>query len=210
MRSYANGDELLYSIDREKNHIDLLFLDVEMPGKSGLEIKQILSKDVHVGSIVFVTSHIGIMQEAFGLKVIGFIEKPVDSRTISQWIKNVYDNISKVDFIDIKKNVTVRTIDIKYITVDGIYSKIIMEDGTESELMRESISKWEKRLDSSFVRCHKSFIVNMIYISSLKYSIIILDNEEVLPVGRKYYQDLKEIYNNFLLEGIKGRLGWHN
>lgn len=210
VKSFETGDELLKTIKEEDLYIDLLILDVEMPGKDGIEIKQILSNDIHVGSIAFVTSHISVMQKAFGLKVIGFVEKPISETVLSNWIKMVYDSVTKVNYVNIKKNVRVRSIDIKYIGVEGNYSRIIMEDGTESELMRESISKWEEKLDSSFIRCHKSYIVNMRFISSIKYSKLFLNSGESIPVGRKYYPDFKENYNNYLLEKVKGRLGWRN
>lgn len=208
--SFKNGDELLQTIKEENLYIDLIILDIKMPGKDGIEIKQILSNDIHVGSIAFVTSHISVMQEAFGLKVIGFVEKPITETVLTNWINMIYERVTKITYIDIKKNVKVRSIDIKYIESDGNYSRIILDDGSESELMRESISKWEERLDSSFIRCHKSYIVNMRFISSIKYSKISLNSGESISIGRKYYPDFKEKYNNYLMKEVKGRLGWRN
>ena len=207
IKEYTSGDELIGSLKEEKNQINLVFLDIEMPGINGLEVKNILCDDEKVERIVFVSNHINVMQDAFGMKVMGFIVKPITVDSINKWLTHVYNVYSQAVRVDFGNN-RVRATEISYIQADGNYTKIALNDGTVSDLMHVSIINWIDELGDSFVRCHKSFLVNMDYILKIKYKELVLTNGVVLPVGRKYYNELKDDHSKYLVNNIKGRLGW--
>ena len=71
---YHSGEELL--ADPNSSKLELLFLDIEMDGQSGLEVKDILEHTNAFTFIVFCTSHTECMMDAFGQNVISFLSKP--------------------------------------------------------------------------------------------------------------------------------------
>ena len=75
--------------EAESFDADLLFLDIEMPGKSGLVIRDELEKKNADSLIIFVTSHSETVWEAFGRNVIGFFEKPMDYERLCKLMKTV-------------------------------------------------------------------------------------------------------------------------
>lgn len=204
---FVSGDGLLQKI-AEIDVIDLLFLDIEMPGKNGIEIKELLSHNAKVKSIVFVTSHVNVMQDAFGMKVIGFVTKPLQKGKIIHWIDTVYNQFKESKIISFNKDTSFRVINIMYIAADRQYTYVVMNDGKVSEFLRVPIRKWKLKVDNSFIQCHKSYLVNMRFIEKLKFKEILLNNGNNVPVGRKYYQDVKGAYREYILENIKGRIGW--
>ena len=70
---------------------DLLFLDIEMPGRSGLAIRDELEKKSAESLIIFVTGHSEAVWEAFGRNVIGFFEKPMDYERLCLLMKKFFD-----------------------------------------------------------------------------------------------------------------------
>lgn len=84
---FHSGEEVLqYCGDTDEARIDLLFLDIEMPGISGTELMEQVKKKYQIWRIVFVTSHLGCMQEAFSQKTIGFLSKSVTVGEVSKKI----------------------------------------------------------------------------------------------------------------------------
>ena len=202
----TTGRKLMSIIERTDTRINLLFLDIEMPNEDGITIKNKLESVDKVEKIVFISSHIEKMKMAFGLKVIGFIEKPIIQEELLFWVNNVYTNFKYSNVITIKDR-EVKEIDIKYVSADGNYTVAKMNDNEQTDSIRKSIREWEAQLTDDFVRIHKSYLVNLNYIREIRYTCILLDDAE-LPVGRTYIDSLKEKYEKFILKKVKERNKW--
>lgn len=202
----TTGRKLMSIIERTDTRINLLFLDIEMPNEDGITIKNKLESVDKVEKIVFISSHIEKMKMAFGLKVIGFIEKPIIQEELLFWVNNVYTNFKYSNVITIKDR-EVKEIDIKYVSADGNYTVAKMNDNEQTDSIRKSIREWEAQLTDDFVRIHKSYLVNLNYIREIRYTCILLDDAE-LPVGRTYIESLKEKYEKFILKKVKERNKW--
>lgn len=202
----TTGRKLMSIIERTDTRINLLFLDIEMPNEDGITIKNKLESVDKVEKIVFISSHIEKMKMAFGLKVIGFIEKPIIHEELLFWVNNVYTNFKYSNVITIKDR-EVKEIDIKYVSADGNYTVAKMNDNEQTDSIRKSIREWEAQLTDDFVRIHKSYLVNLNYIREIRYTCILLDDAE-LPVGRTYIDSLKEKYEKFILKKVKERNKW--
>ena len=202
----TTGRKLMSIIERTDTSINLLFLDIEMPNEDGITIKNKLESVDKVEKIVFISSHIEKMKMAFGLKVIGFIEKPIIQEELLFWVNNVYTNFKYSNVITIKDR-EVKEIDIKYVSADGNYTVAKMNDNEQTDSIRKSIREWEAQLTDDFVRIHKSYLVNLNYIREIRYTCILLDDAE-LPVGRTYIDSLKEKYEKFILKKVKERNKW--
>jgi two-component system, LytTR family, response regulator len=166
-----------------KNKPDIVFLDIEMPGHSGLELIDFFNDEEINFSVIFVTAYNKYAIQAFKLSAVDYLLKPVEADDLVNAVKLFEKRTSKNDFAVLKNNLTAgqaRKIaipssnSIKYIDIndillikaDGAYSLITLKD--HSVLM---VSKGLKSFEDTltefafFIRCHKSYIININYIT---------------------------------------------
>lgn len=73
--AFHSAESLIQNLTNDEELVDLFILDIEMPGKNGLWLKKELEQYRYGSSIIFLTSHDEMIQEAFGRYVIGFVDK---------------------------------------------------------------------------------------------------------------------------------------
>lgn len=216
----ADGNEALQLA--ELHHPQIVFLDIEMPGMSGIELAKRLPEDCVV---VFATAFNEYAVTAFELNAIDYLLKPFederfyaalerakqrfkedkqqDYSKISEAIQHILNGQNKTyrERLVIRDPGRIRLVDvdhIDYITGAGNYAEIHLQDGKQV-LHRETLSALEEQLDpSTFVRIHRSSIVRRSCISELRpndkgdYSVI-LHNGEVLTLSRRNRAKLEEL-----------------
>ena len=208
LKIFNSGEKLLKELGEKEIEVNLLFLDIEMPGRNGIEVKKVLETDKHVEKILFVTSHQEIMQEAFGMKVVGFVDKPFKEETIVKWIGKVYKEYSNRKS-ESKKVIEIggesfKATDIKYIRSEGNYIICRMEDDTESNALRSAIAPVLEQLDDAFKRIHRSYVINLKYVEKVRYKGVTMVGGEVLPIGRQYIDETKKAYDEYILAKVTG------
>lgn len=197
IKEYSSGHELIDDVD-----IDVLLLDIEMEGLDGIEIKNILQQKNMDTRILFITSHMENMPDAFGKRVFGFLVKPLIYEefvkkmdvVIKDWMD---DNI----FIICKSSegfLNIRISDIIYIEAEGRYTKVYVQSQEHYIFVQKSFGEWKEELNNhGFFQIHKSFLVNMYYIKFIKQKITMVNGEQ-LAIGRKYRTELMEQYKEYI------------
>ncbi len=92
---YASAEQIIASGE----HYDLIFLDIEMDGMSGISYKDKLWEDASDTRIIFVTSHKECMCEGFGDNVQGFLIKPIDEKMVEAYLERFYRMWTKKDIV---------------------------------------------------------------------------------------------------------------
>lgn len=212
---YVSGEKLYNAINADENiSIDLLFLDIEMDGVNGLELRDRLVKNNQVWRIVFVSFHDESMSDAFGLKTVGFLCKPAEYEKVRKKICLVLSEYNENMYIELPaaqiKNSKYRFDQIAYFEADGNYSRIFLfgNDGkvSRSELICcKLIDIEEKNTNDSLLRIHKSYLVNMANVMNVTGEVILNDSSVHLPIGRKYKNQVKDSYTAFILNKVKER-----
>lgn len=183
----------------ETEQIDLLFIDIEMPEISGIQFIKSLKQRPYV---IFSTAYTKYALEGFELDVIDYLLKPFS-------FDRFYKSVSKVrevqlltkqstpsvlkqlppDFLFVNSDYSLIKITISDISfIEGLkdYIKIFISGNPKSIVTRMSLKSIEDRLDLlGFKRIHKSYIVNLCKISSIKKSRLIIDGNELL-IGDNY------------------------
>lgn len=188
-----NSEELYSSNDI----YDIAFLDIEMEPYSGIEIaKQMKKNNPHI-IIFIITSYNRYLDDAMDLNVFRYIQKPLD-------IQRLKDGIEKaIEFIDNnvisfylkngKATQNVSSNDIIYIETVGRSTKIVTVDNIY--LSDNKIDFWESKLVASFFyRIHKSFIVNMNYITHYERNMLILRNEHNVPISYRKQAEFRKAF----------------
>ncbi len=198
----------------ESEHIDLIFVDINMPDMNGLDFVRSLT---HNYFIVFTTAHSEFALEGFKLNAIDYLLKPF---SYDEFMKATQKVVSLVDlvercrvaesvaaqneaeeadqgYISVKadyKTQLVKISDIVYLESAGEYVRLHIEGGqTITTLFR--LKNMEASLPANnFLRVHRSYIVNLKRISSYTKGRIFLDNGEYIPLGENY----KKRFFNFL------------
>ena len=178
---------------------DLLFLDIEMDGLSGIKLKERVLKLDKIWRIAFVSSHDEKMIESFGIKTIDFIRKPAGYMDVKAVLEKVL--IEKCENIGISylsergQNIVIYAEDIRYIEAQGKYSYIYTNG---QNFVGINISEIEKRLeDSSVIRVHKSYMVNLEYATLRNGKLSIRDMDIEIPIGRSYKETVKRLYHEY-------------
>lgn len=193
-RCFASGEELLES----GGWYDFLFLDIEMSGMDGIQVKNRLEMQNAQAKIIFLTSHEERMIEAFGNNVIGFLRKPVKEETLKPIIQKMKWLIERktVEWEDNGKLHVCYAEDIRYIEAQDKYTYVVV--GEERHLVRRSLTEWEEMLpESSFGKANRSCLVNLCLLERMK-SEILLEDGKTIPISRKYKKEIEEKYRRYL------------
>lgn len=193
----------------ENNNVDLMFLDIEMPGLRGLDFLKSLKKDIVV---ILTTAYPQFALEAFELEVFDYLVKPIRFERFFKSVKRAKDIVelqrsdkSEVgeiaeDFFYIKSNrqyVKLQYQDVKYIQGLKDYVMIFTNDGKYMTAMNIK-TIFSKLPQHTFARVSKSYIININLIEAIDVDHIKIDNQEI-PLGNTYKVA-------FLSNHIKGKL----
>lgn len=181
------------------NQVNVVILDIEFKNSkiNGLNIAKEIRKMNKDFYIIFITSHFEYLMEAYDYKTFAYLFKnSLSVDTISTTLNRLFDDISGTSskFIKIDgKGTFVDLNDIQFIEKNGM--KLIYHTSRAVFNTYNSFSKIEGTLPDNFVRCHKSFIVNINNIASISLvdSTIVFKNNEVCYIGPKYKSLLLEV-----------------
>jgi len=201
---YESGQQMLLDFETNiKQFADIIFLDIHMPGFSGIETALELRKYAYSGEIIFLTFSKNHMLDAFDVEALHYIIK---KETPSHKIETIFLRAIKKALDKKQKNILFtaggeyRNIAINSIRYFDIYKKIVTvhyNDDQTFEFYCPSLEKVEKQLEGlGFFRIHRGYLVSLSKITHCSYDTVLLDNEEKLPIGRKYYPLLKEALKN--------------
>jgi two-component system LytT family response regulator len=200
-----NVDEALIAI--EKHNPELVFLDIQMPKKSGFElIKEV--KQINF-EIIFTTAHSEFAIDAIKINALDYLLKPINYIDLLSAIKRFDKKIAKIKN-DNQLQILLKNIDtgsseykniafptesgfelikvnsILYCVADNNYCNIVSIDGTKTTLSKSLKYVEDKLPKSIFQRIHKSYLVNLNYVSRFNKTnnlLVELTNGENLPVS---------------------------
>ncbi|MDE7187168.1 MAG: LytTR family DNA-binding domain-containing protein [Lachnospiraceae bacterium] len=199
--TYTNSDNLLYDITEDQFFFDLILLDIEMPGSSGMELAEKIKPCLPNVKIIFITSHIEYAIDAFELAIFRYVPKEDTGKRLPAAIVDAVKLIALED----GKTYTIRTNsrlekipykEIYYIERDGKNASITTAGGIAR--VRKSLQQVYAELDAEeFIYIDRGCIVNMIHIMQVKDGTVVLKNGVSLPVSRSHLREVKEQINTY-------------
>lgn len=194
----SSVDEFLAHI--ENNKVDVLLLDIELHSKlTGLEIAELVRKTNKDCYIIFTTAHLEFGLMAYKFKTFDYIAKPITLNRIDECMVRLFDDIfgSTRKFIKLdNKNTVIAEDEINYIKKDGM--KTIFHTNSRDYEVYGSFAKIQDKLSDNFVRCHKSFIVNVNNVTKVEpVKNTIYFNGSFCDIGPKYKEGFLEVINNY-------------
>lgn len=207
IKACKNAMEAIEILQKEK--IDLIFLDIQMPKLSGLKFIRTLS---HPPMIILATAYEQYALEAYDLNVVDYLLKPVSFERFLKACnkaKEQFDlrnnkptepegNENTADHIFVHVEYTlVKILFADILFIEGLkdYIKIQLLSSSRPVLTRMSMKGMEEKLPpNEFVRVHKSFIVAFYKISVIKRDLLVIDKYEI-PLSDAYKENLRRLTN---------------
>ncbi len=201
--------ELVAAVDSAENAkalindtVDLLFLDIDLPDCSGIEMRKMYQ---HVPACIFISSHPEYAVETFELDTLDFISKPLKKERFDYSVNKLadffsmkekseyFDILTGSQFLNIKEGhetVQIKISDIIYLEALKDYTRLITAQ--KKHCVLSSIGQILKdRHFSTFVRIHKSYAVPKHLITRKNsYEVMISHNNISLPIGRAFKDNL--------------------
>jgi len=228
-------DELAYLLDRDErvgevvtsdsateglrilreHDVDAVFLDIQMPGLTGLELAQVLARFRTPPPIVFVTAHEEHAVDAFELQAVDYVLKPVRADRLAEAVRRVVEGGDRAapshdSQVAVERGGVIRFLnrsDITHVEAQGDYARLHTAEG--SHLVRTSLSTLEEEWASAgFVRIHRSLLVSLAHVRELRTDAgrcaVRVDGPSggtELVVSRRHTRELRDL----LLRRAEGR-----
>lgn len=202
---------------------DLVFMDIQMPVLSGIDVAEILINSENPPYIIFVTAYDAYAIKAFELHAIDYLLKPVDPERLEKSLERIRKLSSSEKEISLsmkamrdmlagfknnrnKKIITVCRDEkfypvsiekIKYVYADDKRTYLVTTAG--KFIYKNTLQHLEVRLPENFIRTHRSYIVNIQFIKDIEpwfngaYQISIINDENPIPLSRSHSKNFKEI-----------------
>ncbi|HEY9045319.1 MAG TPA: response regulator transcription factor [Ohtaekwangia sp.] len=186
--------------------VDLVFLDIQMPGLTGIQFLQGLSKNPPL--VIFITAYEKYALEGYNLDVVDYLLKPVSFERFLKAVNKAYDkfnsqkqpiviqqqtNAAPVTYLFVNSEYNLVRIDFSDIAyIEGLkdYVKIFLLSNQRPVITRMSMKSLEEKLPADqFVRVHKSFIVSLNKITSIRKGRISLLKAQI-PISEHYKDNL--------------------
>ncbi|MFJ7071300.1 LytR/AlgR family response regulator transcription factor [Streptomyces sp. NPDC098781] len=193
--------------------IDVVFLDINMPGLDGLDLARLLTGLAKPPLVVFVTAHEDFAVQAFDLKAVDYVLKPVRKERLAEAVRRVgelratelRDTAPRIpvsepdpDLIPVELGGVTRFVaveDITHVEAQGDYARLHTDRG--SHLVRIPLSTLEERWRSrGFVRIHRRHLVALRHIGELRLdagTVSVMVGAEELQVSRRHARELRDL-----------------
>ncbi len=177
------------------NKTDLIFLDINMPGISGISFAKSINKNI---KIIFTTAYREYAIEGFNLHAVDYLLKPISFERLLDAVNNFQQvhldqneveipNGNLTDFIFVKIDRKMHKIDFSSILwIESLSDYIKIETCDGIKVIRETISSIEMKFPpSKFIRIHRSFIIAIDKIESYSNEEVVIQNKSI-PISRTY------------------------
>lgn len=200
----ADGASALRVLEQED--VDIVFLDIRMPGLSGLDLARVLARFRQPPAVVFVTAYDDHAVDAFDLRAVDYVMKPYRPQRLAAALDRALHHVDVPEVPGGTDDETipvelggvtrfVRRSEIRYVTAQGDYARLHTEDG--SHLVRVPLATLEERwADAGFVRIHRSHLVALqhveeIRVDSGRYTVSVGGRD--LTVSRRHTRELRDL-----------------
>ena len=192
IKIYNSGENLIESYN---NDTDIILLDIQMDGIDGMETARKIREFDNRVEIIFITSFAEYALEGYEVKAYRYLLKPVKYDDLKVSLINCLSDINLI-----KRSIVIREGDtsIKLSLKDIMYievqrNDIIIHTLDKVYTTKGTMNNFENEINNDvFIRCHKSYLLNLEYIKSIKRYSAILSNEEEVPLSRNKYKEIKD------------------
>ena len=211
-----SANEARHFLSQQK--IDLIFLDISMPGETGFDLLSTLTEGKY--AVIFVTAHNEYAIKAFKTEALDYLLKPIDIDELKFAVNNVIKNsqtdklsnihkesLSKINSHLNSDRITIPHLEglkiiefaeIVYLEADSNYT-IFHLMNAQKFVSSKTMGEFEPLLTGHFFRIHKSFVINLNHVaeySKKNGNNVIMKEGSILPIARRRFQEFMHVLSN--------------
>ena len=196
---FLSSEAFLFEYSEDRTW-DILLLDIEMGGMNGVDLAKTIRRTNDAIQIIFITGFPDFIAEGYEVSALHYLMKPVLPEKLHTVLDKAAANLAKsekrlsitydrqTDFVPLSQ--------IMYIEAQKQY--ILIHTVSETYRMKGSLADMEKQLDEYFIKCQRSFVVNLRYVTRIKNDCVLLKNGSEVPISRGMAEKIgKEIIRLF-------------
>jgi two-component system LytT family response regulator len=199
-----------------EDNIDIIFLDIDMPGMTGIELARMIRNKSKF--LVITTAHTRYAVEAFGIYANDYLLKPISLNNFAIAINKMidFDKLGRdriepksSDFFFIKTDQSQKYIKVNLkdlVAVEGLNNYVKIHTVNAMYVVYLTIKEVEHKLvgDRSFIRVQRSFIISMDHVNKIEGSFITLNNNLEVPLGSTYKKQFLSFLEDKTLRSNRG------
>lgn len=197
---YENGIQVFDDILNQRFQADLLLIDVILPGIDGMRVVEFLRKQKLKTDVIFLTEAAEYAADGYQYHAFDYLVKPVSAKRFERAMQRYVEErlYTAADFLNVSIRGCSQKIQLQRVMFfESRERKISAVLVDEEVIFYEKMNElYERLLDTSFLRCHQSYIVNTDYISTVTASGILLINKKKIPVSKRYSKEVREYVLN--------------
>ena len=203
LMTFPSAKAFLFEYSENKT-FDILLLDIEMGEINGIELAKKLRSRHDNSQIIFITGYPDFISEGYEVAALHYLMKPVSEAKLRAVLDRAASNISaKETSLLINTDDGIMRIELSDIMAAEVLSHDITLHTTDGLIhIRMSLNELISKLDSRFVRCHRSSLVGLHHVKQITKTDVILDSGALIPLSRRMYDEV----NRQFISYYKGEL----
>lgn len=202
IKTYSSSKAFLFDYSEEKD-FDILLLDIEMPGMNGMDLAKLIRKENDTVQIVFITGYPEFIYEGYDVSALHYLMKPVKKEKLISVLDKASERFEKKEESIVLEtaNGMTRIAFSQIMSAEAIGHTTLLTLNNRKETVKIGINDLEKNLNDSFIRCHRSYLVGIRYISKITKTDVILDSGDIVPLSRRMYAQVNQKFISFYKGG---------
>lgn len=192
IETYPSAEAFLFAYEDDSS-VDILFLDIEMKGISGVELAKRLRAAGAKLQIVFLTGYMDYIEQGYDVEALHYLLKPVTGEKLEAVLERAMQRLGARENALILSwgggMVRLPLNEVRYLEVMKNYVTVY---AAQSYSVKRTLHELEKELDESFYKIHRSYVVNLRFVKKVTKTGVTLKEGQELPLSRKAYEGLNQ------------------
>ena len=193
---FSSGGDLLAYLENASILPDLIFISIVFQADNGIEIARKIYQSNPRIKMIFVTAYVQYAPDIFEVSPVYMLKKPVEYEKLClalEKAKHIIEN-ERSQLLSFQAKGEIHSVPIADVLYIGSESrKVSIHSREKTMLIYQKLSEVEKVLPIHFVRCHQSYIVNLMHIRKLGKNYLELCSGAKLPVSQRKYNEVKKV-----------------
>ena len=186
----------------EEKTIDLILLDIQMGRENGVELAKKIRKTDEELQIVFITAINAYIAEGYEVEALNYLLKPIEKEKLFRCLDKASlkekSEHSKILLETKQGMIRISVKDIWYLEAFG--HQCMIHTKSDVHEVKESIGKIEATMETeeaSFIKCHRSYFINLKHVSKIEKDSVVMDDGRSLPISRNSYKKVAQAFIDF-------------
>lgn len=195
MRFYPSAEAFLFEYQEDKT-CDILLLDIEMEGLSGIELAKRIRRENKRMEIIFLTSHFEFIGEGYEVDALHYLMKPVPEDKLMAVLSKAAERLAEEppSLVISCEGETIRLYEEDILYVEAFLHYISIHTREREYKIKESISAFAEKLGADFYRIHRSYLASLKHIRRISRTSVTMEDQKELPLSRGKYDDINRAF----------------